>query len=157
MRTRGLSSRRYTNNEAAAIEQDRANRANITTYNKTLSDDDSKMLEELMNYSEISTNNLVSGIKDKIERFVQDKITARLVKQEKLMKGLYGDDKPYIEDAKIIKKWALGGPKPTGDEEKILKAAIERAYLNGQKIPIGDEVGTVRITVEILSGKNIRV
>ena len=106
MRARGLASRRYTDAEATKIEDDRDNRPQITSEKRSLSDNDNETLNGLMSDAEIENRDLMTRIKDKVERFVQDKISARLIAHEAFMMERYNDSKPYIDDAETIKTWS---------------------------------------------------
>ena len=202
MRARGLASRRYTNDEATAIENDRNNRTEITSEKRSLSDNDNETLNGLMSDGEIKNRDLMARIKDKVERFVQDKISARLLKHEAFMMERYGDTKPYIADAETIRVWStpenselwraiakklkplinsnLQGELPTVsmdadyldkvlnnpryssvltvDEREALAQtidalrAVERAYLNGQKISVGEYEGDISVKATISFG-----
>ena len=202
MRARGLASRRYTDAEATKIEDDRDNRTQITSEKRSLSDNDNETLNGLMSEGEIENRDLMAKIKDKVERFVQDKISARLLKHEAFMMERYGDTKPYIADAETIRVWStpknaklwraiakklkplinsnLEGELPTvsmdadyldkvlndpryssvltvDENEALVQTinalrAVERAYLNGQKISVGEYEGDISVNASISFG-----
>ena len=104
MRNRGLASRRYTDAEAQAIVADRDERADLTTSEYGVDLDTNKALDTLMQ-EEMPDDTLLTRIKNTVERFVQQKIDARLAKHQAFMTERYSIEKPYVQDAEVLKRW----------------------------------------------------
>lgn len=105
MRSRGLASRRYTDEEAKAIIADKNERADLTTSEYDIDLDTNKTLDTLIQ-EEMPDDNLLTRIKNTVERFVQQKIDARLAKHQAFMTERYSIEKPYVQDAEVLKRWA---------------------------------------------------
>lgn len=106
MRSRGLASRRYTDTEAQAIVADKNDRADLTTSEYDIDLDAVRVIDAMIQ-EEMPDDKLLTRIKDSVERFVQEKLTARIRRHEAFMAKRYAIDKPYEEDGRTLGKWAL--------------------------------------------------
>lgn len=102
-RARGLASRRYTDDEASAMDADRGRRLEsiVPTEEEPLKD----ILRRLFYPKTEEDKAEAKSIMERTEKLVQDRINKRLGRVAEIIYGLYGDKKPWIEGAEKFKAY----------------------------------------------------